>query len=145
MNMRANVVPSPYVHWLKNNISRIIPPVGYPAILPNDVGYPRINVEAVNDNCFVVTYALAGWKIEDLDISVKTKNDRVLIVKGKKVEDNKTYLHKGIASRSFEHSLVLDRYLEVKSADLENGLLSITLERKIPEHELPKKIEINVK
>ncbi len=86
--------------------------------------------------------ALAGFSEDDIDIWVSRDND--LFVKGnceKSEEDN--YLHKGIAKRAFKHTFRMANNMEVKSADMVNGVLSVTLQRKDVETESLRKIPIN--
>lgn len=103
--------------------------------------YPPYNIEQLGENGYEVTLAVAGFADEDIDI---TLTDRTLVVSGKMSDDNaeRTYLHRGIAGRAFERRFELADHIQVKGADLANGLLHITLERVIPESEKPRKIEI---
>ncbi len=105
-------------------------------------GYPPYNIEAIDENKYEITLAVSGFAEADLDLQVENK---VLTIKGKKTEDKKqrNYLHKGIATRAFERKFNLADYVEITSAKLENGLLSINLVKEIPEVMKPKKISIN--
>ena len=104
-------------------------------------GYPPYNIEVVDENEYTITLALAGFDESDLDIQTEKG---VLTVKGKKSDqrDGARYLHQGIANRSFERKFTLADYVEVKSANLDKGLLTISLVREIPEAMKPKKIKI---
>lgn len=104
-------------------------------------GYPPFNVEQVDDNAFRIEIAVAGFGEDDLSIDFK---QNTLTVTGKKqpVEDNRHFLHRGIAERSFERRFGLADYVRVVNARLENGLLTIELERELPEALKPRKIEI---
>lgn len=103
--------------------------------------YPPYNLVKVNDNEFVISIAVAGFKMDDLDI---THSGNVLTIEGavSEVEDNSVYIHKGIASRNFKRIFTVADHIEVESADLEYGVLNIYLKRKVPEHLQPKKIAI---
>ena len=106
------------------------------------VSYPPYNIEVIGENEYAITLALAGFDNSDIDIQTEKG---VLTVKGKKEakqEDTK-YLHQGIANRSFERKFNLADYVEVKNANLDKGLLTISLVKEIPEAMKPKKIEIN--
>lgn len=105
------------------------------------VGYPPYNIEVVEENNYAITVAVAGFKEAELDIKVE---NGVLTVKGKKQADeqNKNFLHQGIATRSFERKFNLADHVEVKGADLQDGLLTLNLVREIPEAMKPKTIEI---
>ena len=85
--------------------------------------------------------AVSGFDESDLNIDVK---ENILSVTGDvSKDDNKEYLHKGIATRNFERSFRLADYVEVESANLSNGLLNIILVRELPEAMKPRKIEIS--
>ena len=105
--------------------------------------YPPHNILKHNDNKFVLELAVAGFKQEDLHV-ILDKN--TLVVTGDKKRDDKTdsvaYLHKGIGTRSFNKSFVLERYLVVKDVKLSDGILKVTLERVVPEEEKPRILEI---
>ncbi len=107
-------------------------------------GYPPYNIEKSGESDYVITMAVAGFKEEDLDISVKKDT---LTVSGKiaeKQEENGQYLYRGIATRAFERHFRLADHVDVKAAKLEHGLLKIQLVRNIPQEELVKKINISV-
>jgi len=104
-------------------------------------GYPPYNIERADENNYRVTVAVAGFAEKDLNIEVR---DGVLTVEGKRDPDNKaTYLHQGIAGRGFQRQFQLAEHMEVRGARLENGLLSVDLERMIPEEKKPRRITIN--
>jgi HSP20 family molecular chaperone IbpA len=107
-------------------------------------GYPPYNIERLPQSedgpeVLRITLAVAGFTQEQLEITVE---DRQLVVKGQQgSDDNKVYLYRGIATRKFQRTFVLAEGIEVKSADLKNGLLSIDLVRLAPERFI-KRIEI---
>jgi molecular chaperone IbpA len=104
-------------------------------------GYPPYNIERTDENSYRVTVAVAGFAEKDLNIEVR---DGVLTVEGKRDQDGKaTYLHQGIAGRGFQRQFQLAEHMEVRGARLENGLLSLDLERVIPEEKKPRRIAIN--
>ena len=104
--------------------------------------YPPYNIEAVDENNYRITLALAGFGIEDLEI---TSEPNLLFVKGKKDSEQADvrYIYRGIATRSFERRFQLADHVKVKAAQMDNGLLHIQLEREIPEAMKPQKIEIS--
>ena len=110
----------------------------------NAAGYPPYNIEALDDNQYAVTLAVAGFKESELDI--QTENG-VLTIRGKKDNEaaNKNYLHRGIAQRSFERKFNLADHVEVVNAQLEDGILGIELVKEVPEAMKPKSIAINNK
>ena len=104
-------------------------------------GYPPYNIEQVSDEELRITLAVAGFSIDDLEV---TTEDNQLVIRGRNSEDDEAriYLHRGIASRQFQRSFVLAEGIEVGAARLEDGLLHIDLARPIPEPEVRKiKIE----
>jgi HSP20 family molecular chaperone IbpA len=103
-------------------------------------GYPPYNIEQLDDSRLRITLAVAGFTGDDLTVSVE---DNQLIVQGKQAEDNdRVYLHRGIAARQFQRSFVLADGIEVTGAGLDNGLLSIDLRRPKPESRVHR-IQIN--
>ena len=95
-------------------------------------GYPPFNIEQASDNAFRITLAVAGFREDDLSITVE---DRQLMIRGKQSydDDGRVFLHRGIAGRAFQRSFVLADGVEVAGAKLENGLLHIDLKRSVPE------------
>lgn len=95
-------------------------------------GYPPFNIEQSADNSFRITLAVAGFGEADLTITVE---DRQLIVRGKQVDvnDDRIFLHRGIAARQFQKAFVLADGVEVGAASTQNGLLHIDLERARPD------------
>jgi HSP20 family molecular chaperone IbpA len=95
-------------------------------------GYPPFNIEQTSDLSYRITLAVAGFRDEDLSITVE---DRQLVVRGRSGEETegRIYLHRGIAARQFQRSFVLADGVEVGDAIMENGLLHIDLRRMVPE------------
>ncbi len=102
--------------------------------------YPPYNVVKIDDDKFVMEFAAAGFTKEDIDISIEKG---VITIKGEKKDEEKEYLHKGIAARKFIRSFTLPEYFEVDRAGMEHGILYIDLIRNIPEEKKPKKIAIS--
>ena len=105
-------------------------------------GYPPYNIEQINEHEYMITLAVAGFAMEDLDITLE-KN--VLTIEGSaaKADEEVNYLHKGIGGRNFRRSFTLAEHIEVEDAGLDLGMLNIHLKREVPEELQPKKIEIN--
>ena len=103
-------------------------------------GYPPYNIEQIGENGLRITLAVAGFSMDCLDVEVE-QNQLTIRGKQKEDDDDKVYLHRGIAARQFQRNFVLADGIEVRSADLDNGLLHINLERIIPESNA-RKIEI---
>ncbi len=107
-------------------------------------GYPPYNIERIagpdgEGESLRITLAVAGFGREDLDVSLE---ENQLIIRGKQHDDEaRTYLHRGIAARQFSRAFVLADGIEVTGAELENGLLSISLARPEPQR-IVRKVEI---
>lgn len=94
-------------------------------------GYPPYNIEQIGDHGLRITLAVAGFKMEDLEIEVE-KNQ--LNIRGRQTEEEgRLYLHRGIAARQFQRSFVLADGIEILRASLDNGLLHIDMKREEPE------------
>ena len=104
-------------------------------------GYPPYDIEVYGENEYAITLAVAGFEENELDIQVEKG---VLSVRGKKADADKdrSYLYQGIANRSFERKFNLADFIEVTGADLNNGLLKVSLMKEIPEAMKPKSIAI---
>lgn len=104
-------------------------------------GFPPYDLERVSDTEYRLSMAVAGYTSDNLEI---TEHEGVLTVQGKvDAEDGKTYLHKGIAGRSFKRSFYLDQHVRVKDSHLENGVLVINFVKEVPEALKPRKILIH--
>lgn len=103
--------------------------------------YPAYNIEKLSDSDYKISLALAGFSEKDINAEVK---DGILSIKASlnNQTQNSSFIHRGIAERSFSRQFRLADNIEVTSAELVNGMLIITLHRNIPEAELPKQIEI---
>ncbi|MGR3571601.1 Hsp20 family protein [Brevirhabdus sp.] len=113
-------------------------------VLTSDVSqptYPPYNIEKTSDDTYRISIAVAGFTDEDLSIEVREK---ALIVSARKAEEqeDRTYLHRGIATRAFERRFHLADHVRVTGAAHENGMLHIDLKREIPEALKPRRIEI---
>ncbi len=104
-------------------------------------GYPPYNIETVGENAYRIEIAVAGFKPEELNIEAK---ENTLTVQGRKTanDEQRRYLHRGLAERNFERRFQLADYVVVTGADLSDGLLAISLERQLPEALKARRIEI---
>ena len=95
-------------------------------------GYPPYNIEQTGPNGLRITLAVAGFTMNDLQI---TQEDNQLVIRGRQAEEgqDRVYLHRGIAARQFQRAFVLAEGIEVRGAWLDNGLLHIDLARPQPE------------
>jgi molecular chaperone IbpA len=102
--------------------------------------FPPYNVKKIDEDNYVVELAVAGYDREDIDVTV---DKDTLIIKSERENDDKSdYLHKGIAGRNFTQTFTLGEYMIVKSASLDNGLLTVKIERELPESARPRQIKI---
>jgi len=105
--------------------------------------YPPFDLIKLGDNEYRIELAVAGFKPGEIDI---TAQQNVLLVSGKKSEESENrgqdYVYRGIATRSFERRFALADHIQVRGADLKDGLLAIELVREIPEAMKPRKINI---
>lgn len=108
----------------------------------NELSYPPYNIELVDENAYKIIMAVAGFREEELEIETEHQTLRVTGRKARK-ETETNFLHRGIASRDFEHKFQLADHVKVTSAQLEHGLLTVSLVREVPEALKPRKIEIN--
>ena len=103
--------------------------------------YPPYNIEKTGDDSYRLTMAVAGFRPEDLDITVK---DNTLYVSGRVPNEGQKpeILYRGIAGRAFERRFVLADHIQVEGADVQHGLLHVGLKRVVPEALKPRKIAI---
>jgi len=111
--------------------------------IPN---YPPYNIKKTGDTTYVIELAVAGFARQDIEIELA---DGKMLIKGNVKSDDadnvENFLFKGIANRSFTRAFALDDQIEVKDAEMLNGMLQVFLERIIPEHKKPKKVEVKEK
>ena len=113
-------------------------------VLSSDMGqptYPPYNIEKTADDAYRISIAVAGFADSDLSVEVK---DGALIVSARKAEDDsdRTFLHRGIATRAFERKFQLADHVKVTGASHADGMLHIDLVREVPEALKPRRIEI---
>lgn len=107
-------------------------------------GYPPYDLESIDSDHNRLSMAVAGFKAEDLEITLQ---EGVLEISGKSntnanADDQKVYLHKGIAGRSFRRVFYLNAWWKVTNTELRDGILTIDFEKELPESMKPRKIEI---
>jgi molecular chaperone IbpA len=107
--------------------------------MPKIPTYPPYNIKKVDENKYVIELAVAGFGKQDLELELQ---DGTLTIKGNVSSEDADYIYKGIAERAFTRQFTLADTVEVKNADLINGMLKIWLERFIPEEKKAKKINI---
>ena len=104
-------------------------------------GYPPYNIVQLEEDSYVISLAVAGFSMKDLNV-VHDKN--ILRIEGTSPEEDAevNYLHKGVGGRNFRREFALADHVEVEGASLENGMLNVRLKRMMPEELQPKQIEI---
>ncbi|MCH9808730.1 MAG: Hsp20 family protein [Alphaproteobacteria bacterium] len=104
-------------------------------------GFPPYNIERLSENEYRISMAVAGFSPDELDVEVKEQS---LSVRGEKSTDTqqREFLHRGIATRTFERRFQLADHVEVKDASYADGLLNIGLVREVPERMKPRSISI---
>jgi molecular chaperone IbpA len=111
------------------------------ASIPEAQSYPPYNIERTGDDTYRLTMAVAGFRPEEIDLTVK---DNTLFISGRVTDEGQKteVLYRGIAGRAFERRFVLADHLVVEGADLQHGLLHVALKRVVPEALKPRKIAI---
>jgi molecular chaperone IbpA len=110
--------------------------------LTRDSGYPPYNIRKINDAQYVIEIALAGFSKQDIEVEV---TEGALTIRSKREEEldnEESFVHKGIAKRDFLRSFTLSDDIIVKGADLKDGMLTIDLEKVIPDEKKPRLIQI---
>jgi molecular chaperone IbpA len=102
--------------------------------------FPPYDIEKTGENSYRITMAVAGFAPDDITIIAQPN---LLVIAGRRQnQEDVEYLHHGLAMRAFERRFNLDDYMEVKSASMEHGLLSLELAREVPEAMKPRTIQI---
>jgi molecular chaperone IbpA len=104
--------------------------------------YPPYNIEKKGDDTYRISLAVAGFSADDIMVEVK-ENGLFLAAKKSEVDETASYLHRGIATRSFERRFQLAEHVQVVSASHIDGMLHIDLKRQLPEALKPRRIEIS--
>lgn len=113
------------------------------ALKTSNAGFPPANIVKLDDYNFVIELAVAGYKLDEIEIHAERNS---LKISGKKFEnDDRNYLIRGIAGRSFERKFVLADTVVVGNATLVDGILSVELQNVIPEEQKPRKVAITYK
>ena len=104
-------------------------------------GYPPYNIEKAGDNAYRIVMAVAGFAEAELSVTQK-ENELLVTGQAQNNQDDKQYLYRGIAGRNFERRFQLADHVKVTGAKLANGLLTIELQREIPEEKKPRAIPV---
>lgn len=101
--------------------------------------YPPYNILKTNDTDYLIEVAVAGFSMDELSVEVK---DRTLTVQGEHESKGRDYVHRGISTKKFKRIFRLSEHVQVKGADLKDGLLSIELKYEVPQELRPRSIPI---
>lgn len=104
--------------------------------------YPPHNIAKVADNLYEIAIAVTGFEKDEITVQVEQNE---LTIKGERKEEENTaieYLHRGLALRDFERTFTLAEHMKVIKAEIKNGVLSVTIEREIPESAKPRVIDV---
>ena len=104
--------------------------------------YPPHNIVKYSDKDYAIEIAVAGFSKEEITVEVDQDQLKVRGVQGEVISEGKEYLHRGLASRNFEQTWTLAEYMEVKDAEVKDGMLIISIERIVPEALQPRQITI---
>jgi molecular chaperone IbpA len=143
LTLRSFDIPS--IHKFAVGFDTIIDELNRVSAQQTNQNYPPYNIVKHSEDKFVIELAVAGFREGDINITV---DKNVLTIEGQQIESldelsqEIEYLHRGISSRNFTRTFTLADHVEVIEAKSVNGILSITLERKVPEELKPKKIAI---
>lgn len=141
LTLRSLDIPS--IHKFGIGFDTIFDELQRVTTLNRDTNYPPYNIVKHSEDNFTIELAVAGFREGDIDIQVE-KNQLSIEGEQKTDIDNPVeYLHRGISARSFVRTFTLADHVEVVGAEVANGILSVKLERKIPEEQKPKKIAVN--
>jgi molecular chaperone IbpA len=106
----------------------------------NNQSYPPYDLLKLDEDTYRLSLAVAGFTKEDINVSIDNGN---LVIKGEIVEvTDAQIVHKGIAARKFTRTFALGEYMEVTGAELKDGMLTISIDRIVPEEKKPKTIKI---
>lgn len=104
--------------------------------------YPPYNIARLQDNLYEIAIAVTGFEKSDVEVIVEGDKLTIVGTKEEKVEDGVEFLHRGLALRDFERTFTLADHMKVLSAEIKNGILTVRIEREIPEEMKPRVIDI---
>lgn len=146
LNLRSFDIPS--IHKFAVGFDGIFDELMRINAQQTNTNYPPYNIVKHSEDAFAIELAVAGFREGDINITLE-KN--VLTIKGEQTESleelekDVEYLHRGISARNFDRTFTLADYVEVLGAKAENGILTIELERQVPEEQKPKTVAITYK
>lgn len=141
LNLRSLDIPS--IHKFAVGFDNMFDELMRVTSQQTNTNYPPYNVIKYTDDQFAIELAVAGFGEGEIDVQVENNQ---LTIKGEQSEDTREgveFLHRGISARNFVRTFTLADHVEVVDARIANGILTISLERKIPEEKKPKKIAIS--
>ena len=110
--------------------------------MQSNSNYPPHNVIKTGEDAFTIEVAVAGFTEGEIDISLDKRQLSIVGERKREEDENYEYLHRGISKRDFKHVFTLAEHIEVRNASIQDGILSVYLERQVPEEAKPKSIAI---
>jgi molecular chaperone IbpA len=104
--------------------------------------YPPYNIARLEDNLYEIAIAVTGFEKSDVEVTVEGDKLTITGTKEEKIEDGVEFLHRGLALRDFERTFTLADHMKVRSAEIKNGILTVRIEREVPEEMKPRVIDI---
>lgn len=104
--------------------------------------YPPYNIARLEDNLYRIDLAITGFEKTEVEVTLEGDKLSITGTKEERAEDSVEFLHRGLALRDFERTFTLADHMKVKSAEIKNGILSISIEREIPEEMKPRVINV---
>lgn len=104
--------------------------------------YPPYNIARRDDNLYEIAIAVTGFEKSEISVTIEGEKLTITGSKEEKIEDGVEFLHRGLALRDFERTFTLADHMKIKSAEIKNGILTINIEREIPEEMKPRVIDI---
>lgn len=104
--------------------------------------YPPYNISRLEENLYQIDLAVTGFEKSEIEVTLEQDKLTITGSKNQKLEEGIEFLHRGLALRDFERVFTLADHMKVKSAEIKNGILSISIEREIPEEMKPRVIDV---
>jgi molecular chaperone IbpA len=109
----------------------------------DNASYPPFNIIQTDEDTFAIEMALAGFSQDEISIEIEGSALTISADGAKDAQDERTFLHRGIARRSFKRTFRLGEHMQVKDAEMTDGVLKVSVIREVPEEKKPRRLEIN--
>jgi len=141
LNLRSLDIPS--IHKFAVGFDNVFDELMRITHQQSNTNYPPYNVIKYTDDQFAIELAVAGFNDGEIDVQVENNQLTIKGEQGVDIREGVEFLHRGISARNFVRTFTLADHVEVIEAHVANGILTVNLERKIPEEKKPKKIAIS--